>query len=62
MHAAGNPHIQTDPRNYLSIADALGKRLIELDPANAQLYQKKLAMFNQQWRAAIAKWEKQAAP
>ena len=62
VHAAGNPHIQTDPRNYLPIAEALSKRLIELDPASSQLYQQNYAKFNQQWRAAIAKWEKQAAP
>jgi len=62
VHAAGNPHIQTDPRNFLPIADALSKRLIQLDPANTSYYQQRLAAFDQQWRAAIAKWEKQAAP
>ena len=62
VHAAGNPHIQTDPRNFLPIADALSKRLIQLDPANKAFYQQQLAEFNQQWRAAIAQWEKQAAP
>ncbi len=62
VHAAGNPHIQTDARNFLPIAEALGKRLIELDPANAAYYQQRLTTFTQQWRAAIAKWEKQAAP
>jgi zinc/manganese transport system substrate-binding protein len=62
VHAAGNPHIQTDPRNFLPIAEALSKRLIQLDPANTAYYQQQLATFNQQWRAAIARWEKQAAP
>jgi zinc/manganese transport system substrate-binding protein len=62
VHAAGNPHIQTDPRNFLPIADALSKRLIQLDSANTSYYQQRLAAFDQQWRAAIAKWEKQAAP
>ena len=62
VHAAGNPHIQTDPRNFLPIADALSKRLIQLDPANTAYYRQRLAAFNQQWRAAIAKWEIQAAP
>ena len=62
VHAQGNPHIQTDPRNFLPIADALSKRLSQLDPANAIFYQQRLAAFNQQWRAAIAKWEHQAAP
>jgi len=62
VHAAGNPHIQTDARNFLPIADALSKRLILLDPANTGYYQQRLATFNQQWRAAIARWEKQAEP
>lgn len=62
VHAAGNPHIQTDPRNFLPIADALAKRLIQLDPANTAYYQQQLATFNGQWRAAIVRWEKQAAP
>jgi zinc/manganese transport system substrate-binding protein len=62
VHAAGNPHIQTDARNFLPVADALSKRLIQLDPANTAYYQQQFTTFNQQWRAAIAKWEKQAAP
>ncbi|HUW25470.1 MAG TPA: zinc ABC transporter substrate-binding protein [Gallionella sp.] len=62
VHAAGNPHIQTDARNFLPVAQALGKRLIQLDPANAAFYQQRLSTFDQQWRAAIARWEKQAAP
>lgn len=62
VHAAGNPHIQTDPRNFLTIADALSKRLIQLDPAHIAHYQQQLATFNQQWHAAIAKWGKQSAP
>ncbi len=62
VHAQGNPHIQTDARNFLPIADALSKRLAELDPANAAYYQQRHDAFTQQWRAAIAKWEKEAAP
>lgn len=62
VHAMGNPHIQTDPRNFLPVADALAKRLIQLDPANAPDYRQRLASFTQQWHAAIAKWEQQAAP
>ncbi|MFY9259925.1 MAG: zinc ABC transporter substrate-binding protein [Gallionella sp.] len=62
VHAGGNPHIQTDARNFLPIADALSKRLVQLDPANSAYYQQQLATFNQQWRAALVKWEKQAAP
>ena len=33
IHAAGNPHIQTDPRNILMVAKPLADRFAELDPA-----------------------------
>src|SRR6266513_3696368 len=35
VHAAGDPHIQTDPRNIARVAGALSARLAELDPENA---------------------------
>lgn len=62
VHPQGNPHIQTDARNFLPIAEALSQRLIQLDAANASDYRQRLAAFTQQWRAAIARWEQQAAP
>lgn len=62
VHARGNPHIQTDARNFLPIADALSQRLTQLDPANTTHYQNSLAAFRKQWRAALEKWEQQAAP
>lgn len=62
VHAAGNPHIQTDARNFLPVASALSQRLIQLDPTNTAYYQQRVAAFEQQWRAAISRWEKQATP
>jgi len=62
VHPAGNPHIQTDPRNIARVAAALGPRLGELDAANAATYQARLADFNARWSAAIARWERQATP
>jgi zinc/manganese transport system substrate-binding protein len=62
VHATGNPHIQTDARNFLPIAQALTARLIELDPASAAFYRTRLLTFTQSWRAAILRWEKQAEP
>ena len=35
IHAAGNPHIQTDPRNIAAVAAALARRMAEIDPADA---------------------------
>ena len=39
VHAGGNPHIQTDPRNIGKVAEALALRLAEVDAANATFYQ-----------------------
>jgi zinc/manganese transport system substrate-binding protein len=61
VHPAGDPHIQTDPRNIARVASELGKRMVQLDPANASTYQSRLAQFSARWSASIASWEKQAA-
>ena len=62
IHAAGNPHIQTNPNNILSVAKPLADRFAQLDPANAQTYAARLADFTMRWQAALAKWQAQAAP
>ena len=62
VHAAGDPHIQTDPRNIAKVAAPLAARLAELDPENAAFYQSRYKAFAERWSAAIANWEKQAAP
>ena len=62
VHAGGNPHIQTDPRNIAKVAQALGTRLAQIDPDQAALYQARLNDFNTRWQAAITRWQTQAAP
>jgi zinc/manganese transport system substrate-binding protein len=62
VHAAGNPHIQTDPRNFIPIADALTKRLADLDRSNAAFYTSRHDDFMKRWNAAIERWQTQAAP
>lgn len=62
VHAAGNPHIQTDPRNLLRVGAALAQRLSEVDPAHAAAYQARWKAFSARWETAIARWEQQAAP
>jgi zinc/manganese transport system substrate-binding protein len=62
VHAAGNPHIQQNPHNIASVADALARRLSEIDPANAAYYQARHKDFSARWNAAMQKWEQQAAP
>ena len=62
VHPAGNPHIQTDPRNILIVAKALSARFILLDTANTVSYEKLYADFSSRWTAALAKWNAVAAP
>ena len=62
VHAAGNPHLQLDPRNMFRLGEALAARMGELDPPNAPAYQAGYKAFAGKWQAAIARWEKEALP
>ena len=62
VHAAGNPHIQTDPRNIGLVAVALATRLQQVDPAHAAEYARRGADFGQRWQQAVARWTSQGAP
>jgi len=62
VHPQGNPHIQTDPRNIARVAVALAERLAQLDPDHGAEYRARHQDFSTRWQAAIARWEKEAAP
>jgi zinc/manganese transport system substrate-binding protein len=62
IHPGGNPHVHTDPRNIARIAQALEERMAQIDPANAESYRSRGKSFRERWQAAIARWERQAAP
>lgn len=62
IHPGGNPHVQTDPRNIAKVAAVLGERLAAIDPGNAALYGARKDELQKRWQAAIARWERQAAP
>jgi zinc/manganese transport system substrate-binding protein len=62
VHAAGNPHIQTDPRNIARVAASLAQRFEQLDPSHAQDYARRGADFSRRWAEASARWTAQAAP
>ena len=62
LHAAGNPHIHTDPRNIAQVGKALSLRLAEIDPARAAAYRARGEAFDARWQAAIVRWETRAAP
>lgn len=61
VHAAGNPHIQSDPRNIALVAAVLAQRLTELDPAHAADYRARHADFARRWQAATQRWTEQGA-
>jgi len=62
VHPAGNPHIQTDPRNIAKVAAGLADRLAAVDPPNAAVYRKRYADFSARWQQAIERWTREAAP
>lgn len=62
IHPGGNPHVHTDPRNIAKVATALEDRMVQLDPAGADMYRSRGKSFLERWQAAIARWERQAAP
>lgn len=61
IHPEGNPHLVSDPRNLLPVAEALAQRLAQLDPANASRYAARQRDFRQRLTAAIARWEREGA-
>ena len=62
VHAGGNPHIQTDPRNMIPVSRAMAQRFAQLDPSNAQTYTTRQADFERRWSEALARWQQRAAP
>jgi zinc/manganese transport system substrate-binding protein len=62
IHPAGNPHIQTDPRNIARVAEMLAQRLEQIDPGHADAYRKRYTSFSTRWQQAIVRWSKEAAP
>lgn len=60
VHAAGNPHIQLDPRRIEQVAKALSQRMAQVDPKSAKHYQQGYADYSQRWEQAIRKWNEQA--
>lgn len=61
VHAAGNPHIHTDPRNVLKVAGVLTERLKTLDPDHAAMYEMRGKDFGKRWQQAITRWQHEAS-
>ncbi len=61
LHQQGNPHIQGDPGRIRAIAGRLGRRLIDLDPANAAVYRANTKAFIVNLGNVIKELEEKAA-
>ena len=62
LHAGGNPHIHTDPRNILPVAGHLARRLQQLDPDNGDGYQLRYRKFESMWQDALLDWGERIQP
>ncbi len=62
VHAQGNPHYWLDPENGLKIAQAIARRLAELDPKHAADYRANLAGFERALTERLARWRTELAP
>jgi zinc/manganese transport system substrate-binding protein len=62
IHPGGNPHIQTGPQNIRAVADALGRRLAEVDASRAAAYTQRRDDFLKRWDEAMTRWQAKAAP
>ena len=62
IHAGGNPHIHTDPRNILRIAGQLSQRLQALDPEHRESFQQRYLEFEARWQDSMRQWNERALP
>jgi len=60
VHAAGNPHIQVDPRRLLQVAEALVSQMKQVDAEQANHYQQNFESFKQRWQQAMQAWQNKA--
>jgi ABC-type Zn uptake system ZnuABC Zn-binding protein ZnuA len=59
IHIYGNPHYWIDPRNGAIIAQEIGAKLEEIDPAHAAIYKTNADQFLAKLNSKIAEWQKE---
>jgi zinc/manganese transport system substrate-binding protein len=62
IHASGNPHVHTDPRNILRIAGQLSQRLQALDPQHGESFQQRYLEFEARWQDSMRQWNERVLP
>ncbi len=61
VHPEGNPHVHLNPYNLMTVGKVLADRLSGIDAENASLYKDRYGDFSSRFRAAISRWESEAA-
>ena len=62
IHAAGNPHIQLEPRLYLEASKVLMQRLSQIDALHGPLYQQNYLIFKKKWEDNLQRWAQASQP
>ena len=62
VHPEGNPHFQLDPARMAGVAQALARRLAQIDPPQAAAYASRHAAWQADWQQKTAQWQQRAAP
>ena len=62
VHPEGNPHFQLDPARMAGVAQALARRLAQIDPPQAAAYASRHAAWQTDWQQKTAQWQQRAAP
>ncbi len=61
VHPEGNPHVHLNPYNLMTVGKVLAERLSGIDAENASFYKNSYRDFSSRFRAAISRWESEAA-
>jgi zinc/manganese transport system substrate-binding protein len=61
VHPAGNPHYYMDPERMARVAEALARRLAQLEPAGAPRFQSNAQTFARAVDERLPVWKRQAA-
>jgi zinc/manganese transport system substrate-binding protein len=61
VHPTGNPHYYMDPERMARVAEALARRLAQLEPAGAQRFENNARTFARAVDERLPVWKRQAA-
>ncbi len=62
VHGGGNPHYFTSPEELFRVAQAIERKLLELDPDGAEEFQARWRAFEERFRQRTGAWRRRLAP